>query len=131
MKYNIDFNVLSALFLLVYYVFLRVQYNSEAPANRCFRLLVLAVLAADIMDTVTAVTISYSATVPLGLNYLLNCVYFIAAAFSVVMLPTYLRYLLDASGKKTPFVKIMGLPKRRKLYRNPYITTADLTKNRE
>lgn len=41
------------------------------------------------------------------------------------------RKLLDASGKKTPLVKIMGLPKRRKLYRNPYITTTDLTKNRE
>ncbi len=39
--------------------------------------------------------------------------------------------LLDASGKKTPIVKMMGLPEKRKLYRNPYITTADLTKNRE
>ena len=41
------------------------------------------------------------------------------------------RKLLDASDKKTPLVKIMGLPPKRKLYRNPYITTADLTKNRE
>ncbi len=41
------------------------------------------------------------------------------------------RALLDASSSKTPLVKIMGLPKRRKLYRNPYITSADLVKNRE
>ena len=41
------------------------------------------------------------------------------------------RKLLNASGKNTPLVKIMGLPPKRKLYRNPYITTADLTKNRE
>ena len=41
------------------------------------------------------------------------------------------RALLDASSSKTPLVKIMGLPKRRKLYRNPYITAADLVKNRE
>ena len=39
--------------------------------------------------------------------------------------------LLDASSYKTPLVKIMGLPKKRKLYRNPYITVNDLTKNRE
>ena len=41
------------------------------------------------------------------------------------------RKLLDASGNNTPLVKIMGLPKKRKLYRNPYITVTDLTKNRE
>lgn len=41
------------------------------------------------------------------------------------------RQLLDASGSNTPIVKIMGLPEKRKLYRNPYITAADLTKNRE
>lgn len=39
--------------------------------------------------------------------------------------------LLNASSSKTPIVKIMGLPKNRKLYRNPYITAADLTKDRE
>ena len=39
--------------------------------------------------------------------------------------------LLEASNTKTPLVKIMGLPKRRKLYRNPYITSSDLTKERE
>ena len=39
--------------------------------------------------------------------------------------------LLEASNSKTPLVKIMGLPKRRKLYRNPYITSSDLTKERE
>ena len=31
----------------------------------------------------------------------------------------------------TPLVKIMGLPPKRKLYRNPYITAADLCKDRE
>lgn len=39
--------------------------------------------------------------------------------------------LLKASNKKTPLVKIMGLPSKRKLYRNPYITASDLTKERE
>ena len=39
--------------------------------------------------------------------------------------------LLETSNTKTPLVKIMGLPKRRKLYRNPYITSSDLTKERE
>lgn len=41
------------------------------------------------------------------------------------------RKLLDASNSKTPIVKLMGLPKNRKLYRNPYITTKDLMKDSE
>ncbi len=41
------------------------------------------------------------------------------------------RKLLDASGSRTPLVKIMGLPPKRKLYRNPYITVNDLTKESE
>ncbi len=41
------------------------------------------------------------------------------------------RALLNAMSSKTPLVKVMGLPKKRKLYRNPYINTADLIKNRE
>ncbi|MBO4901320.1 MAG: EFR1 family ferrodoxin [Lachnospiraceae bacterium] len=41
------------------------------------------------------------------------------------------RKLLDSSNSKTPLVKIMGLPPKRKLYKNPYITVNDLTKERE
>ena len=41
------------------------------------------------------------------------------------------RKLLDASNSKTPLVKIMGLPPKRKMYKNPYITVNDLTKESE
>ncbi len=37
---------------------------------------------------------------------------------------------LSLSNKKIPLVKLMGLPAKRKLYRNPYITVADLTRER-
>ena len=41
------------------------------------------------------------------------------------------RKLLDAMSSKTPIVRFMGLPEKRKLYRNPYITVNDLKKDRE
>lgn len=41
------------------------------------------------------------------------------------------RELLNAMSFKTPLVKIMGLPPKRKLYKNPYISAQDLTKDRE
>ncbi len=98
MIYNIDFGISSVLFLIVYFVFLSVQYNSDVPSNKRFRALVLSVIAADILDIVTAVTISYSDTVPVGLNYFLNVCYFLAAALCTLMLPVYIRFLLDANG---------------------------------
>lgn len=39
--------------------------------------------------------------------------------------------LLKAMSAKTPLVRVMGLPKKRKLYKNPYISVQDLTKDRE
>lgn len=41
------------------------------------------------------------------------------------------RKLLDASSMKTPLVRLMRLPEKRKLYMNPYITAKDLTKEKE
>ncbi len=37
---------------------------------------------------------------------------------------------LSKSNRKIPLVRLMGLPARRKLYRNPYITAADLSRER-
>ncbi len=37
---------------------------------------------------------------------------------------------LSLSNKKIPLVKLMGLPAKRRLYRNPFITAADLSKER-
>ena len=41
------------------------------------------------------------------------------------------RKLLDASSMKTPLVRLMRLPEKRKLYMNPHITAKDLTKEKE
>ena len=41
------------------------------------------------------------------------------------------RKLLDASSMKTPLVRLMRLPEKRKLYMKPHITAKDLTKEKE
>ena len=38
---------------------------------------------------------------------------------------------MDASNTKASLVRFMGLPEKRKLYRNPYISVNDLAKDRE
>ena len=78
--YNIDFELGAAAFIIVLYVFLLLKYTAKTPINRAFRKLVLLVLVADIMDVVSAVTISYGHNIPIWFNMLLSTLYFLAVA---------------------------------------------------
>lgn len=100
MLYNIDYNIASIIFIVVFYIFVLIQYDSDSPSSKCFRLLTMAVIVSDVLDTVTAITISYSSRVPVGLNYFLNIVYFICDAVTVAILPAYIRYNVDSKGKR-------------------------------
>ncbi|MCM1213601.1 MAG: response regulator [Lachnospiraceae bacterium] len=79
--YNIYFEVASAVFLVILYIFMKLQYAVQSEINREFRKLTLLVLSADILDVSTAVTLSYAALLPVWLNLFLNTVYFAADAF--------------------------------------------------
>ena len=100
MLYNIDFNIASIVFIIIFYIFVLVQYDSDSPASKCFRMLTVGVIISDILDTVTAITISYSSLVPVWLNYTLNIIYFLADAITVFLLPLYILYNIDPSGKR-------------------------------
>ncbi len=105
MIYNIDFNLSGFLFITIYYVFVLRQYDTDAETSKCFRLMARMVIMAVLMDTITAVTISYSDVVPVALNYFLNVTYFFFAAMTAVMLPAYIRYNIDPEGRRTVFDK--------------------------
>lgn len=73
--YNIDFEIVGAIYVLIIYVALRIYYSNQSAINKKFKLVVKFVLAAEIMDIVTAVTISYGSVIPPKLNLLANTVY--------------------------------------------------------
>ncbi len=75
--YNIDFEIVGAIYVLVVYIALRIYYSNQSEVNKKFKLVVECVLAAEIMDIVTAVTISYGSVIPPILNVLVNTVYFV------------------------------------------------------
>lgn len=73
--YNINFEIAGALYVLVLYVSLCVYYSNTSEANRRFKVVVRNILAAEVMDIVTAIMISYGYAVPRTLNTVLNTVY--------------------------------------------------------
>ncbi len=74
--YNIDFEVVGAIYVLVIYAALRIYYSNRSEVNKKFKTVVECILAAEIMDIVTAITISYGSVIPPKLNILVNTVYF-------------------------------------------------------
>lgn len=78
--YNIDFGITAAAFLIVLYIYVKLQYSSYSEVNRTFQKVVVITLIADVLDVLTAITISYGSQVPLALNLFLNTLYYICVA---------------------------------------------------
>lgn len=76
LMYNIDFEIVGAIYVLVIYGALSIFYSDQSEVNKKFKLVVKCVLAAELMDIVTAVTISYGSVISPILNILANTVYF-------------------------------------------------------
>lgn len=76
--YNIDFEVASAVFLVIFFLFMKLQYSMQSKINQEFQKLTVFVLLADALDVATAVTLSYAAVLPVWFNLLLNTIYFVA-----------------------------------------------------
>ncbi|MBP5197560.1 MAG: response regulator [Lachnospiraceae bacterium] len=72
MLYNIDFEIVSFVFVLMIYIFHIFQYNAENVLNRQFRQLELLTLVFIATDIASAVGISYYERVPRLINMMLN-----------------------------------------------------------
>lgn len=75
--YNIDFELVGVIYVLVIYAALCIYYSTQSEVNKKFKLLVKCVLATEVTDIVTAITISYGSVVPAILNLLINTMYFV------------------------------------------------------
>lgn len=75
--YHVDFEIVGAIYILVIYVALNIYYSDQSEVNKKFKLLVKCILATEIMDIVTAATISYGSVLSPKLNVFVNTVYFL------------------------------------------------------
>ena len=75
--YNIDFELAGVIYVLLVYAALSIYYSNQSEVNKKFKFVVKCILAAEIMDIVTAITISYGSVIPPKLNIFANTVYFV------------------------------------------------------
>ena len=74
--YNVYFELSAAFFILFLLLFVRTRYNLTLERNKFFYHMICCLMAVDLLDMVTACTISYGAIVPRGFNVLVNTIYF-------------------------------------------------------
>ena len=77
MMYNIDFEVVGVLYLLIIYIALKVYYVNQSEVNKKFKGVVKCLIAAELMDIVTAITISYGSAIPPKVNIVANTIYLV------------------------------------------------------
>lgn len=97
--YNVHYEVASAIFLMVVFAYLRLQYSTNIESTRKFRKIVLLLIFANAFDVLTAVDISYASLLPNWLNVLSNTLYF---ATLVYLLFNFIQYVGIVVSVKIP-----------------------------
>lgn len=98
LDYNIYYEVAAAIFLSFLTGYVRLQYNMKLRSNRLFLRLALSILFNDILDIVTAFTISNADVLPEMLNVVLNTLYLLSCALTGVILLDYVSESLKNLG---------------------------------
>ncbi|MCM1182598.1 MAG: HD-GYP domain-containing protein [Roseburia sp.] len=88
--YNIDFELAGLIFTLVLYIHFCMYYSNQSEVNKKFRVLTKYLILAELMDIVTAVTITYGSVIPIALNIAANTLYFTS---SFCLAYTFLQYV--------------------------------------
>lgn len=101
--YNIDFELAAIVILMVAIAVTHTQSLTESESNRRFIFFTYATLAAAVMDTVTAISISWAANIPNWLNMMLNTAYFACAVLAPFSFWRYITaHIRRGSARKTP-----------------------------
>lgn len=91
LQYNIYFELAASIYMIVLNVYIRLQFNSKSTVNKLFKALAGLLLAAVLMDIITAITISYALYIPIWLNMVLNFLYLVV---TVVMQFCFVLYCI-------------------------------------
>lgn len=109
LEYNIYFELTSAFYMCLLTIYVRLQFNMENPRNQVFYRMGIFVLTANVLDVITAITISNGSMIPPMLNTILNAVYFSAnGVLSYLFLDYSLRHNLKRGIANGLGVLILG-----------------------
>ena len=88
--YNVYFEVAATGFVVLLLVYLHIEYPNASESNRRFREMVAWLLAADIMDVITAIMIDNGTLIPPSVNIIVNTLYFITSAGMAISFVKYI-----------------------------------------
>lgn len=106
MLYNIDFDIAALIFMIVYFAFIKLQFQTDKLTNRVFCHLIAVIILSDIFDIISAVAISNGPNVPIWANYLINILYYCTVPLAGYGLYMYVEVLLKPESRPKIFKKI-------------------------
>ncbi len=109
MIYNIYFSIAGLINLLLLFSILSVQYKNNTNTIKQAKRIIAVLFITDLLDIITAVTISFYYVVPVWANYTLNIVFYIFEVLCAAMLPAYINYTLGIDNKKMTKTRIVNL----------------------
>ena len=96
MLYDIDFELSAFVFMLVFYFSLKAQYPKEVKEIHHYSNAMLIYIAVTALDIISAITISYAASIPHWLNMAVNTIYAMSVVLFFYAFERYIcKYLLQ------------------------------------
>lgn len=106
MEYNINFELVAAVYMAVLLFFIKTQYSSKSELNRLFENLVFMILITDILDVTTAITIQNAGSINSLVNVIFNSLYFISNATLAFVFMEYVLCFISTTYKSTRVFRI-------------------------
>lgn len=100
MTYNIDFSIAALIFLVIFYIFIKVQYGTQIWSNAIFRRVLVAIFIADVCDIASSLVMSHLGQVPLTWCNVAMMMYNLFAVGSVYQVLEYIRNLTQGTQKR-------------------------------
>ncbi len=97
MKYNIDFEIIGTMIMIVIIVFFNLKFGGKTESEKCFLKLAYMVFLAQLLDMATAITISIGGPKIAVFNLIFTTIYFASELF---MGAFFVEYLIVTAYKK-------------------------------
>ena len=104
--YNLYLEVAGCFFLLVLFIYSFLIMEGKNNSNREFQRLVALLFICELLDVVTAVTISYGRMIEPRFNLIINTIYFIIVAGSGYQYAVYIESYIVKGRRKTRLEKL-------------------------
>ena len=98
--YIIHYDIGAIIILVTVFIHFMYKKNIETEKTRIFTTFVWLVIITTVLEIATVITISFAASIPLWVNYLLNCLYLLGFNCTPIVYYLYIRAVTNTSFNK-------------------------------